>query len=73
MPYITSMEKRAFQKGFREGLLISIKAVLQVKFGAEGNKLLPEISQIQDVDVLETILSGITTTNTLQELREIYL
>ncbi|MGB3640727.1 MAG: hypothetical protein WBA39_24595 [Rivularia sp. (in: cyanobacteria)] len=69
MPYVTSVE----QRGIKQGILKGIEALLEVKFGAEGNKLLPEISQIQDVDVLEAILTGIKTKNTLQEIREIYL
>ena len=44
-----------------------------MKFGAEGLEILPEISQIQDVDVLESILSGINTKNTLEEIQAIYL
>lgn len=73
MPYVTSVEQRGIQKGRQEGILKGIEALLEVKFGAEGNKLLPEISQIQDVDVLEAILTGIKTKNTLQEIRAIYL
>lgn len=73
MPYVTSVEQRGIQKGIREGILEGIEALLEVKFGAESNKLLPEISQIQDVDVLRAILAGVKTKNTLEEIREIYL
>lgn len=69
MPYITSVE----QRGIERGILESIATVLEIKFGAEGLEILPEISQIQDVDVLRAVLTGIKTKNTLQELRQIYL
>ena len=77
MPYVTSVERRGIQKGkeegIREGILKGIEVLLEVKFGAEGLEILPEISQIQDVDVLESILSGINTKNTLEEIQAIYL
>ena len=65
MPYVTSVERRGIQKGILE----CIEALLQAKFGAESLELLPEISQIQDVDVLKAIVTRITTANTLQEIR----
>ncbi len=73
MPYVTSGERIGIEKGVKQGILKGIEAVLEVKFGNEGNSLLPEISQIQDVDVLEAILNGIKTKNTLEEIRAIYL
>ena len=81
MPYITSVERigieKGFKEGFKEGQIIgfikSISIALEIKFGAEGLEIFPEISQIQDVGVLEVILTGIKTKNTLEELRKIYL
>ncbi len=72
MPYVTSVEQRGIQKGKKEGILEGIEALLEVKFGAESLELLPEIYQIQDVNLLRAILTGIKTKNTLQEIREIY-
>ncbi|MEL6165479.1 MAG: hypothetical protein AAFR37_17575 [Cyanobacteria bacterium J06628_3] len=72
MPYVTSVERRGIQKGKEEGILKGIEALLEVKFGVEALELLPEISQIQDVDVLESILTGIKAKKTLEEIREIY-
>ena len=68
MPYVTSVERR----GIKQGILKGIEALLEVKFGTEGLEILPEISQIQDVDILESILSGIKTKNTLEEIQAIY-
>ncbi len=71
MPYVTSVEQRGIQKRKKEGILEGIEALLEVKFGAESLELLPEIYQIQDVNLLRAILTGIKTKNTLQEIREI--
>jgi len=68
MPYITSIER----SGIRQGLLEGIELGLKLKFGNEGNSLLPEISQIYDVEQLRAILAGLGTVNTLSELRQIY-
>ncbi|MCC5665455.1 hypothetical protein LC653_16390 [Nostoc sp. CHAB 5784] len=68
MPYITSVEKR----GIREGLLQGIEIALELKFGSEGLTILPEIVQIQNVEILRAILTSIKTVNTLEELRQIY-
>ncbi|MDZ8106263.1 MAG: cytosolic protein [Nostoc sp. DedQUE12a] len=68
MPYITSVERR----GIKEGLLQGIEISLELKFGSDGLTILPEIGQIQNVEILKTILTSIKTVNTLEELREIY-
>ena len=67
MPYITSVER----SGIRLGLLKGIELGLELKFGSSGNSLLPEISRISDVNLLEAILEGLKTTNTMEELRQI--
>lgn len=68
MPYITSVER----SGIRLGLLEGISLGLKLKFGNEGNSLLPEISEIRDVEQLRAILAGLETVNTLDGLRQIY-
>ena len=68
MPYITSVER----SGIRQGLLKGISLGLELKFGTEGLSLLSEISRILDVDLLEAILEGLKTTNTLEEVRQLY-
>ncbi|MBW4635263.1 MAG: hypothetical protein KME30_26220 [Iphinoe sp. HA4291-MV1] len=79
MSYITSVERIGIQKGIeqsqnqmRQVLLESLELVLELKFGSEGLSLLPEISQIKDVEQLRQIASGLKTVNTLSELRFIY-
>lgn len=68
MQYITSVERL----GIRQGLLKGIALSLKLKFGFSGQNLLPEIETIQDISILEAILSAIETANTVEELRSIY-
>lgn len=72
MRYITSIERRAEKRGFRQGLLEGIELCLQVKFGSEGLLVLPEVSQIEDIEVLKAILDSIKRVTDPQELRLVY-
>jgi hypothetical protein len=73
MPYITSIERIGIKKGIKQGLLEAIELGLRLKFGDEGLEILPEISEIEDVEQLKAIISGLlTTVNTLDELRQLY-
>jgi hypothetical protein len=88
MPYITSIERIATQKGIEQGiqqgieqslqqmrqiLRESIELSLRQRFGDEGVEVLPEISAIEDVEQLRAILRGLlTTVNKLDELRQLY-
>ena len=60
MPYITIGERiglqKGIQQGLQQGLLSGIKAILEVKFGSDGLTILPEIAQIEDVDVTEKVM-----------------
>ncbi|MBS9393217.1 MAG: Rpn family recombination-promoting nuclease/putative transposase [Dolichospermum sp. LBC05a] len=57
------------QRGKREERLSNIELSLEVKFGNEGLKLMPKISQISDLETLKTIQRSILTVASLQELR----
>lgn len=60
------------QQGEIRGLLSGIELGLELKFGSEGLQLMPEISQITDLDVLKTIREGLRTINSLEEIRLLY-
>ncbi|MEH2178128.1 hypothetical protein [Nostoc sp.] len=45
---------------------------LELKFGSQGLTILPEIVQIQNVEILSAILTSIKTVNNLEEVRQIY-
>jgi hypothetical protein len=80
MPYITSVERigirkgreQGRQEGMREGLLAAIELILEQKFGSEGSDLLPDISEIEDVEQLKAIIAGLQTVNTLEDVRQLY-
>ncbi|NDJ20739.1 hypothetical protein GS682_03585 [Nostoc sp. B(2019)] len=64
-------EQRGRQEGRREEMLSGIELALEIKFDTEGLQLMPEISQISDLDKLKAIQQGIKSMNTLDELRQI--
>ena len=84
MPYITTAERigiekgiqqgiqQGLQQGMRQGLLKAIKLGLELKFGAEGLKLYPEIKKIEDVDVLEAISEAIRTAENIEDIKKLY-
>jgi hypothetical protein len=56
----------------RQGLLLAIALGLELKFGSQALELLPEIREIENVELLEEIREAIKTVHTLDELRQIY-
>jgi predicted transposase YdaD len=60
------------QEGLREGLLGAIELGLELKFGAEGLRLLPEIAKITDTDVLKAVQAGLKADIALADLPRIY-
>ena len=58
-------------QGLQQGILSGIELGLELKFGSEGLQLLPEISQISDLERLKEIQRALMTVNTLEELRQI--
>jgi hypothetical protein len=80
MPYVTSVqrigerigEQRGEQKGLRQGLFDGITLGLELKWGSEGLRLLPEIGRIEDVYLLRAIHEGLKRVSTPEELRQIY-
>ena len=64
--------QRGIEQGVLEGLHKSIALGLELKFAADGLRLLPEIRKIADRDVLEAIYEGIKTVNSTADLRRIY-
>lgn len=63
-------EQRGEQRGRREGIISGLEVALEIKFGTEGLQLMPEISQIADLDKLKAIQQGIKSVNTVDELRQ---
>jgi hypothetical protein len=59
-------------EGRTEGLLSGIKLLLEMKFGADGLRLLPEIEQIPEPDVLEAVLAAIKDAPTPDAVQRVY-
>ena len=88
MPYVTSVERIGMRKGMeqgiqqgiqqgleqghREGLLDGITLGLELRWGADGLRLLPEIGRIEDVYLLRAIHEGLKRVSTPEELRRLY-
>jgi hypothetical protein len=85
MPYVTSIERLALDKGrmegqqegreegrhegLREGLLRGIRIGLEKRFAAEGQQLAGVISQIADVNSLQAIQDALWTAGSLADIR----
>jgi hypothetical protein len=68
MPFISSRVSVDTDRALRKG----IEAVLAVKFGEVGLKLMPEIREIYGEEQLEAILKGIGATNSVEEVRRLW-
>ena len=77
MSYVPTYERVARAEGLAEGLAKGaagalhegISALLKVKFGAAGAKLLPEILVINDVAMLRRIMTSIERSDTVDVVR----
>ncbi|HKC73182.1 MAG TPA: hypothetical protein VKF37_03145 [Chloroflexota bacterium] len=68
MPYVTSWERIARAEGLLDGLAVA----LELKFGAAGVALLPELQQITDPEVLRQVAERIKTAASVDDLRQVY-
>ena len=83
MQFISPFEKRAIQKGVKQGieqgleemrepLLHSLELNLELKFGKEGLKLVPIISQLKSPKELITFQDRLKAAQTVDELKRLY-
>jgi len=86
MPYITSVERLALEEGREEGrelgrelgreegqligLADGIALAVEVKYGKEGLKSLPQIPSLRNLKLLHSLQDAIRADATLEELRE---
>ena len=68
MPFINTFERY----GMRQGLLQGIEVSLDLKFGAEGLELMPELREIQDHELLRKVLARIKTADSPADLRRVW-
>jgi hypothetical protein len=79
MPFVTGAELVGHEKGLAEGLaqaredlLTGIEAALELKLGTAGLALLPEIRQLEDLDLLRQILRATKKADTPEALRQVW-
>jgi len=68
MPFIDIAER----VGREKDLLAGIDVSLEVKFGAAGQALLPELRELQDHELLWDVLQAIKTAASPDELRRVW-
>ena len=83
MPYVTSIERRAIEKGREEGrkegqiegrmqgLLQAIELGLKLKFGPAGLALMPAVRQQARLETLEVLVQALETATNVEELRHL--
>ena len=76
MPYVTSVERLAREQGIEQGieqgreqgLLEGVEAVLQTRFGARSESILPAIRQLSNVEILGRVLRRAQTVEHPEDL-----
>lgn len=68
MAFITTPERVGNRRGPRQG----IEALLRVRFGDEGLKLMPEIGEVYEEEELGAILEVLETATSLEEVRRVW-
>jgi hypothetical protein len=68
MPFVTSFERH----GMKMGILQMIESALRIRFGEEGTKLMPEISNLHETDKLHALGEAILSATTLEEVHRAF-
>ena len=72
MTFISTPERYGLRQGLSQGLSQGIEGMLRLKFGEPGLRLMPEIRQITESEILEAILHAIETAASPEDLRRIW-
>jgi hypothetical protein len=64
--------REAYHEGLCDGLLESIEAVLEVKFGGAGRKLMMKVKRLKNVFHVQRFLKFLKTAATVEEANEYF-
>ena len=65
-PWYQQILREGEARGETRGIISGIEMALEIKFGSEGLQLMPQISQISDLEQLKIILFGVKNANYLE-------
>jgi len=68
---MATLAQEWIQEGKREGLWNGIENILEIKFGDDGSKLMPDFMIIEDVEILGKLLSSLKHTQTVDDVKEL--
>jgi hypothetical protein len=69
MPFVSTPERVGEQRGLRKG----IEALLRVRFGSEGVKLMPEIEEVYGEEKLRAVLAALETVGRPEDVRSVWM
>ena len=61
--------QQGVQQGIRQGLIEAIEMGLQLRFGAEGYRLMPKIYKIEDVHALRAVKDAVRSMKNIDEVK----
>jgi predicted transposase/invertase (TIGR01784 family) len=61
--------QQGIQQGIRQGLIEAIEMGLQLRFGAEGYRIMPDIYPIEDINILRAVKEAVKNVKTLSEIK----
>jgi flagellar biosynthesis/type III secretory pathway protein FliH len=61
--------QQGIQQGIRQGLTEAIEMGLQLRFGAEGYRLMPKIYKIEDVPALRSVKDAVRSMKNIDEIK----
>ncbi len=67
----TLIKEEGREEGLREGLLEGIALALELKFGAEGLRAIPDLKRIEDLTVLEVLHRALRDVQTMEEFERL--